>query len=165
MDNWDNCQRALDIFFGDRSLLEQAFVHRSYLNENPDFTLPSNERLEFLGDAILDFAITERIYKEFPELSEGELTTIRSSLVCRQTLAEVAFSLRLGDWLLLGEGEEASGGRTRESNLANALEALVGAIYLDQGLAKAEEFVLGQLEPVLEKIKAGEITPNYKALV
>ena len=165
MAKWDDCQRALDISFSDEWLLKQAFVHSSYLNENPDFTLPSNERLEFLGDAILDFIVTERIYKEFPELPEGELTTIRSSLVCRETLAEAAFSLKLGDWLLLGEGEEANGGRVRQSNLANAMEALIGAIYLNQGLAKAKEFVLRQLEPILEKIKAGEMTPNYKALV
>ena len=165
MINWDDCQRVLGICFSGEPLLEQAFVHSSYLNENPDFTLPSNERLEFLGDAILDFIVTERIYKEFPELPEGELTTIRSALVCRETLAEVAFSLKLGDWLLLGEGEEASGGRIRQSNLENAMEALIGAIYLDQGLVKAKEFILRQLEPVLEKIKAGEMTPNYKALL
>jgi ribonuclease-3 len=165
MADWDDCQRALDIRFSNVALLEQAFVHSSYLNENADFTRPSSERLEFLGDAILDFIVTESIYKEFPELPEGELTTIRSSLVCREALAEVASSLQLGDWLLLGEGEDTSGGRGRQSNLANAMEALIGAIYLDQGLAKAREFILRQLEPALEKIKAGERTPNYKALL
>ena len=165
MANWDDCQRALGVSFSDKRLLEQAFVHSSYLNENPDFALPSNERLEFLGDAILDLIVAERIYEEFPELPEGELTMVRSSLVCRQTLAEVALSLKLGSWLLLGEGEEASGGRRRHSNLANAMEALIGAIYLDQGVSKAREFVLRQLEPMIEKIKSGEMTPNYKALV
>lgn len=165
MTNWDDCQKALGISFSDEPLLKQAFVHSSYLNENPDFILPSNERLEFLGDAILDFIVAERIYSEFPELPEGELTTIRSSLVCRETLAQVASLLKLGDWLVLGEGEDASGGRMRQSNLANAVEALIGAIYLDQGLVKAKEFVFKRLEPTLEKIKTGKTIPNYKALL
>lgn len=165
MNDWDACQEALGIFFNDQSLLKQAFVHRSYLNENPNSVLPSNERLEFLGDAILDFIVTDELYSEFPELPEGELTTIRASLICRQTLAKVASSLKLGDWLLLGQGEETSGGRKRESNLANTSEALIGAIYLDQGLCQVKEFVLRQLKPFLEKIKHGDISPNYKALL
>ena len=140
-------------------------MHLSYLNENPSFARPSNERLEFLGDAILNFIVTEKLYEEFPELPEGELTEIRASLVCRDTLAGLASSLKLGDWLLLGRGEEANGGRVKESNLANAMEALIGALYLDQGLAKARRFILRQLKPELEKIKAGKTTPNYKALV
>jgi ribonuclease-3 len=146
-------------------LLEQAFVHLSYLNENPSFARPSNERLEFLGDAILNFIVTEKLYEDFPQLSEGELTEIRAALVCRDTLAELASSLKLGDWLLLGRGEEANGGRAKESNLANAMEALIGALYLDQGIAKTRRFILRQLKSELEKIKAGKITPNYKALV
>ena len=140
-------------------------MHLSYLNENPSFARPSNERLEFLGDAILNFIVTEKLYKEFPQLPEGELTEIRAALVCRDTLAELASSLKLGDWLLLGRGEEANGGRAKESNLANAMEALIGALYLDQGITKARRFILRQLKPELEKIKAGKITPNYKALV
>jgi ribonuclease-3 len=165
MNDWDDCQKDLGISFHQESLLEQAFVHLSYLNENPGFARPSNERLEFLGDAILNFIVTEKLYKEFPQLSEGELTEIRAALVCRDTLAELASSLKLGDWLLLGRGEEANRGRTKENNLANAMEALIGALYLDQGIAKARRFVLRQLKPELEKIKAGKITPNYKALV
>jgi ribonuclease-3 len=165
MNEWNDCQKDLGISFHQESLLEQAFVHLSYLNENPSFARPSNERLEFLGDAILNFIVTEKLYKEFPQLSEGELTEIRAALVCRDTLAELASSLKLGDWLLLGRGEEANGGRAKESNLANAMEALIGALYLDQGIAKARRFVLRQLKPELEKIKAGKITPNYKALV
>jgi ribonuclease-3 len=165
MIDWNDCQRDLGISFRQGALLEHAFVHTSYLNENPDFYLPDNERLEFLGDAILNFMVAERLYKEFPKLPEGDLTEIRASLVCRDTLAEVASSLRLGDWLLLGQGEEASGGRTKQSNLANAMEALIGAIYLDQGVAAARRFVLKQLKPELRKIKAGKMTPNYKAIV
>jgi ribonuclease-3 len=165
MIDWNNCQKNLGIFFRQASLLEQAFVHLSYLNENPGFAQPSNERLEFLGDAVLNFIVTEKLYEEFPKLPEGELTKIRASLVCRDALTELASSLKLGDWLLLGRGEEANGGRAKESNLANAMEALIGALYLDQGLAKARKFILRQLKPELEKIKAGQTTPNYKALV
>jgi len=165
MNEWNDCQKDLGISFHQESLLEQALVHLSYLNENPSFVRPSNERLEFLGDAILNFIVTEKLYEEFPQLSEGELTEIRAALVCRDTLAELASSLKLGDWLLLGRGEEANEGRAKESNLANAMEALIGALYLDQGIAKARRFIHRQLKPELEKIKAGKITPNYKALV
>jgi len=140
-------------------------VHSSYLNENSDFPLPSNERLEFLGDAVLGFIVAESLHMEFPELPEGHLTMIRAFLVCRESLNEVASSLKLGDWLLLGRGEEATGGRMRQSNLANAMEALIGAIYLDQGLDVAKEFVLRQLKPLLERTRAGAISPNYKALL
>jgi len=165
MNEWNDCQKDLGISFHQESLLEQAFVHLSYLNENPGFGRPSNERLEFLGDAILNFIVTEKLYEEFPKLPEGELTELRAFLVCRDTLAELASSLKLGDWLLLGRGEEANGGRAKASNLANAMEALIGALYLDQGLAKTKRFILRQLKPELEKIKAGKTTPNYKTLV
>ena len=166
MNDWNNeCQKKLGISFNSELLLEQSFVHRSYLNENPNFTLPSNERLEFLGDAILDFIVAELVYKEFPELPEGELTSSRASLVCRETLAKMASLLKLGDYLLLGHGEEASEGRKKQSNLANAMEALIGALYLDQGLEKTSEFVLKQLKPFLERVKRGETKPNYKALL
>jgi ribonuclease-3 len=165
MVDWNDCQKHLGISFRQEYLLEQAFVHASYLNENPGFAGSSNERLEFLGDAILDFIVAEKLYEEFPELSEGNLTEIRASLVCRDTLAEIASSLKLGDWLLLGQGEEANGGRTRPSNLANAMEALIGALYLEQGLARARRFIFRHLKPRLDKIKAGKRTPNYKALV
>jgi len=165
MVDWNDCQKRLGVSFRQDSLLEMAFVHSSYLNENPGLAGYSNERLEFLGDAILNFIVAEKLYKEFPELPEGNLTEIRASLVCRDTLAEIASSLKLGDWLLLGQGEEASGGRERPSNLANAMEALIGAIYLGQGLARARRFVFRQLKPRLDKIKAGKRVPNYKALV
>ncbi len=165
MNDWDDCQSSLGVSFSQKSLLEQAFVHRSYLNENPTFALSSNERLEFLGDAILNFIVAERLYKEFADLPEGALTEIRASLVCRDALADLASSLKLGDWLLLGQGEETSGGRSKPSNLANAMEALIGALYLEQGLARARRFILKQLKPRLEKIKAGRIAPNYKALL
>jgi ribonuclease-3 len=165
MVDWDYCQKNLGISFRQEGLLEQAFVHSSYCNENPDVGYHSNERLEFLGDAVLNFVVTAKLYEEFPELCEGELTEIRASLVCRDTLADLASSLQLGDWLLLGRGEDLSGGREKASNLANAMEALIGALYLDQGLARARRFILRQLRPELERIKTGETMPNYKALV
>ena len=165
MANWNRCQKALGVHFNDGLLLQQAFVHSSYLNENPGFALPSSERLEFLGDAILDFIIAEQLYREFPELPEGELTRIRAYLVCRQTLAKVASLLKLGDWLLLGRGEEASGGRKKRSNLADAVEAVIGAIYLDQEMAGVRAFILRQFEPFLEEVRHGEISFNYKALL
>lgn len=162
---WNDCQKKLGVSFHDESSLEQAFVHPSYLNENPGFIWPSNERLEFLGDAILNLIVAEELYDEFPELAEGALTEIRASLVCRDTLAKLAASLKLGDWLLLGQGEETNGGRWKPSNLANAMEALIGALYLDQGLTEARSFVLNQLKPELERVREGQITPNYKALL
>lgn len=165
MVDWHCCQKSLGVSFRQEPLLAQAFVHSSFCNENLDFSYPSNERLEFLGDAVLNLVVTRELYEEFPTLSEGELTQIRASLVCRSTLAQIASSLQLGDWLLLGRGEELSGGRSKESNLANAMEALIGALYLDQGLAKARSFVLKQLKPQLEKIRTGKTMPNYKALV
>jgi ribonuclease III len=165
MADWNHCQRNLGISFQDESLLEEALVHSSYCNENPDFARPSNERLEFLGDAVLNLIVTDKLYEDFPKLAEGELTEIRASLVCRDTLAQIAYSLKLGDWLLLGRGEEANGGRKKASNLANAIEALTGALYLDQGLAKARRFILKQIGPELDRIKAGKIPQNYKTLV
>jgi ribonuclease III len=151
--------------FSRGSLMEQAFVHRSYLNENPLFTRPSNERLEFLGDALLSFIVAEKLYKEFPDLPEGSLTEIRASLVCRDTLAELASSLRLGHRLLLGQGEEMNRGRSKPGNLANAMEALIGALYLEQGLEATRTFVLERLKPHLDRAKAGQIVPNYKAML
>lgn len=163
--DWDHCQESLGISFRRESLLEQAFVHTSYCNETADLEYSSNERLEFLGDAVLNFVVTDKLYREFPELSEGELTEIRASLVCRETLSELASSLGLGNWLLLGRGEELSGGRGKASNLANAVEALIGALYLDQGIGKTRRFILKHLKRDLEEIKTGKTVVNYKALV
>ena len=165
MIDWNDCQKNLGISFRHQHLLEQALTHLSYLNENPSFDRPSNERLEFLGDSILNFIVTRKVYKEFPKLTEGDLTEIRASLVCRDTLAGLASSLKLGNWLLLGRGEEANGGRAKASNLANAMEALIAALYLDHGLIETRKFILNRLNPELEKIKAGKTSLNYKALV
>ena len=135
-------QSTLGVTFRDLSLLEQALVHRSYLNEDSNFPLSSNERLEFLGDSLLGFVVAEKLYTEFPELSEGEMTRLRAALVRGETLARLASSLGFGDYLYLGRGEEASGGRARQSILAGALEAVVGAVLVDRGFARAKKFVL-----------------------
>lgn len=161
----DHCQKALSVSFNNETLLMQALVHSSYLNENQDFRWPSNERLEFIGDAVLGLVVAERLYSEFPETNEGWLTTMRAYLVCQDTLAEVASSLKLGDWLLMGRGEDVTGGRSKQSNLANGLEALIGAIYLDQGLSRVKRFIFEQVEPFLERIKSGKVRLNYKALL
>jgi len=151
--------------FRDTSLLQQAFVHSSYINENPGFHLPDNERLEFLGDALLSFIVAEKLYHEFPHFGEGELTEIRILLIRQETLAQLALTLNLGDYLHLGKGEEATGGRERQTNLADAFEALIGAIFLDQGLDTARDFVVGKLGSHLERVRAEGIGRNYKALL
>lgn len=121
--------------FTNPALLRQALTHKSYSNEHPGAAFPHNERLEFLGDAVLDLVISHRIFRDFPDLPEGELTRIRAELVSASGLAAVARELSLGDCLLLGRGEERSGGRQKESLVADALEALLGAVFCDGGFA------------------------------
>ena len=142
MADWSALQSKLGITFNDFSLLQQAFVHRSYLNENPDFRLGSNERLEFLGDALLGVVIAGFLFQEFQDLSEGELTKLRSDLVRQDSLARLASTLGLGEYLYLGQGEEKGGGRKRSRNMACTLEALIGAAYVDQGFGEAQGLVL-----------------------
>jgi ribonuclease-3 len=128
-------QKALGVEFKDVTLLQQALVHSSFVNENPAFSPGHNERLELLGDAVLGLVVADELYRSSPALSEGEMTRLRASLVKRDTLARVARSITLGDFLFMGKGEEAGGGRNKATNLAGALEAVVGAVYLDCGLA------------------------------
>jgi ribonuclease-3 len=156
-------ERAIGLTFVNPSLLEQSLVHPSYLNENSGFSLPSNERLEFLGDAVLGFVVAEKLYQDFPNLSEGKMTRLRSALVNGETLADLAFFLGLGDHLYLGRGEEASGGRTKRSNLAHVLEAIMGAILLDQGLGAAKDFILRLLEKELQKAISKRWGGDYKS--
>ena len=165
MVNWQNLQQAIGVTFTDLSLLRQAFTHSSYINENPESSLSDNERLEFLGDALLSFIVAEKLYLEFPHMAEGELTEVRTSLVRQETLSQLASSLDLGDYLYLGKGEEATGGRQRQTNLADTFEALVGAIFIDQGLTAASDFTLSMLGNWLEKIKTDGVGLNYKALL
>ena len=142
----EGLQRKLGVTFRDGTMLAEALAHSSYQNENPDSLPRSNERLEFLGDAVLGLVIAEQLYSEFPEVDEGKLSKMRAALVQMESLAEAAANLGLGPYLLLGQGEESSGGRSRPSNLARAVEAIIGAIFLDQGLDSAREFILRALE-------------------
>jgi ribonuclease-3 len=156
-------QQTLGVSFNDPSLLEQALVHSSYSNENPGIAPADNERLEFLGDAILGFIVAEDLYKRFPQFSEGELTKLRSSLVRRDALARMARAIKLGNYLYLGKGEEASGGRRKTANLAGALEALIAAIFFDRGLAAARDFILRSTDKVLNKALSKGIEADYKS--
>ena len=156
-------QQTLGISWNDPSLLEQSLVHSSYINENPGFAPASNERLEFLGDAVLDLVIAEKLYQDFPQFNEGEMTRLRSILVRRDTLARIARALGLGNYLYLGKGEEASGGRHNPTNLAGSLEAVIAAIFLDQGLATARDLILRLFDKRLKRVVSQGIKPDYKS--
>ena len=134
-------QKTIQYTFRDPALLKKALTHSSYVNEHGMSHGDCNERLEFLGDAVLELSASRVLFDNYPEESEGSLSRTRSRLVCRAALAAVARQLDLGKYLLLGKGEESTGGRDRESILENTVEALIGAIYLDSGFANAKEFV------------------------
>ena len=138
----EDLESMLGFTFNDKSLLTRALTHRSYLNENPDLPYLDNERLEFLGDAILDFVAAEFLYQHFPEMSEGDLTSMRAALVKGETLSRFANELGLPPHLLMSRGEDAAGGRSRVPLLAGAFEAMIGALYLDQGPNMARNFVM-----------------------
>ncbi len=135
-------EQAIGYVFQNKKLLEQAMTHSSYANERRLDKLACNERLEFLGDAVLELVSSEFLFQGFPEKPEGDLTKTRASMVCEPTLAFCAREISLGNYLLLGKGEENTGGRNRDSIISDALEALIGAIYLDGGFANAKEFIL-----------------------
>lgn len=135
-------QNKIGYTFGNRNLLLQALTHSSYANEKHMKKLSDNERLEFLGDAVLEIISSDFLYENYPDLPEGELTKLRASIVCEPTLALCAHDISIGDYLLLGKGENQTGGRQRKSILSDALEAVIGAIYLDGGFTSAKEFVL-----------------------
>lgn len=140
MHNFEALEKKLGLKFISRDLLTQAFVHRSYLNENPDFYLDQNERLEFLGDAVLELVVTEYLFRNHHN-QEGELTNWRAALVNAQTLSKLAKTLGFDDFLLLSRGEAKDTGKARQYILANAYEAFLGALYLDQGLETSRKFV------------------------
>lgn len=165
MNNLLELEQVLGYTFSDRSLLQRALVHRSYLNEHPDFVLEDNERLEFLGDAVLDFVTGEYLYHRFPELPEGPLTSLRSALVRRETLAGFARHFDLGHHILMGHGEADSGGRNRPATLCAAFEALVGAVYLDQGLDAVQHLVVPLIEPELARITREQSDKDPKSML
>lgn len=132
--------------FSDETLLRTALTHRSYINEHPDADWEDNERMEYLGDAVLDFLLAEYLFLGFPQASEGELTALRAALVRRETLSRLAHMLGIGPALLMGHGEQETGGRERAATLCAAFEALVGALYLDQGMGAVAQWVLPMME-------------------
>ena len=158
-----SAEKLIGIHFKNPVLLEQALVHRSYLNENPAFHLGSNERLEYLGDAVIGLIVSDYLYARFPDAPEGILTALRSALVRAQTLGRAARGLELGDLLYLSRGEIEAGGRSRRRLLAQAFEALVGAIYLDQGLEVTRDFVLRILRPEAERLEREQPLTDAKS--
>jgi len=182
MQDFSALEKRLKLKFKDKNLLVQAFVHRSYINENPKFNLSNNERLEFLGDAVLELIVTEYLYKKYPKKSEGELTNWRAALVNAKILAETASEIGFNDFLLLSLGETKELGKARQYILANTYEAVIGATYLDSGYEECKKFIKKNLTIKLPYIlktglfrdakssfqeKAQEnvgITPSYKVL-
>lgn len=182
VNRYKDLEKKINIKFDDRDLLDKAFVHKSYVNEHKELKDEHNERMEFLGDAVLELVVTEYLYKHYPKKGEGVLTNWRSALVKGKHLAEIAEKLDLGIYLYLSRGEERSGGRNKAYILANTLEALIGAIYLEKDYKVAhefiDEFILAQLGGILEqglhidaKSKFQEtcqdqlgVTPEYKVM-
>ncbi len=156
-------EQSLGLCFTNKELLKEALTHDSYLNENPSSSAPSNERLEFLGDAVIGFIFAEKLYEDYPEFAEGKLTHFRSLLVRGATLSRMASKLSLGDFLLLGKGEESTGGRTKPANLAAAMEALVATIYLDRGIEVARKFALAAFKDEIALIIKSKIAIDYKS--
>jgi ribonuclease-3 len=158
----DELERALGYSFNDRGLLRRALTHRSFVNEAGDRSVRDNERLEFFGDAILDFFLSEKLFRRFPERSEGELTRMRALLVDEESLARLAGNLDLGRYLRLGRGEEKSGGRRKKSILADSYEALLAALYLDGGDAAVRPLVEAHFSPLMEGGAEALVFRDYK---
>lgn len=163
MNHFGELENNLNVQFNDFSLLRRALTHRSYLNEHPEEVLEDNERLEFLGDAVLDFIVGAYLYHRFPEMDEGELTSLRAALVRAKTLAGFARQLEIGRFILLGYGEAENGGRERTPLLCASFEAVVGAIYLDQGLPAVKPLVEQLVAPALQEIMAESLHKDAKS--
>lgn len=178
----ERLEEKLNIEFKSINLLKEALTHRSYRNEHPDWPFPQNERLEYLGDAVLELVVSEALFERYPSFQEGRLTSLRAALVNYQMLAKVAHTMTIEEYLFLSRGESRDQGKAREVILANAVEAVLGAIYLDQGYQHVKEvieaFVLSRLGEVLEKElyrdpksvlqeiiqERHKITPTYRLL-
>jgi len=165
MIQFSNFEKKTKIIFKDKSLLEQAFIHRSYINENPGTNLSHNERLEFLGDAVLELIVTDFLYKKYPNYTEGELTALRSALVNAVIISEIAAEIGMNDYLLLSKGENKDKGKARSYILANTFEAYVGALYLDQGIEVVDKFINKYLLPKTEEIVLKKLWRDAKSLV
>lgn len=155
----EKLKKKLGTSFKNEDLLTEALTHRSYLNEFPKWRLPHNERLEYLGDAVLELLVSEELFAEFPDYPEGKLTVLRAALVNYQILARVAESIQLDDFILMSRGERRDTGKAREVILANAMEAVIGALYLDQGIVKTGAFVKKYVMSNLDEVVK---TKSYK---
>jgi len=182
MIEFSGLEEALGISFKDKEILAQAFCHRSYLNENPDFKRGNNERMEFLGDAVLELVVSDDLFRNYPENKEGILTSLRAALVNSKMLCKIAKELNFGKFLLLSKGEKKEKGKAREEILANTTEAFIGALYIDQGYDACDDFIKKNIMPKLEAILENEdfiddksrfqeiaqekekITPRYEVL-
>lgn len=163
-DEFDALQRSIDYRFRDRGLLEHAMTHTSRANEDPSGAVTDNESLEFLGDAVLGFIVADMLFEEFPEFDEGQKSKVKASVVSTATLAKQADRLRLGDQLLLGRGEEKTGGRRKQALLADAYEALIAAIYLDGGIEQARAFVAREFAPLFAQVRErGSVAQDHKS--
>lgn len=165
MIQFSDFEKKTKIVFKNKNLLKRAFIHRSYINENPSAGLSHNERLEFLGDAVLELIVTDFLYKKYPNYTEGELTALRSALVNAVIISEIALKIGMNDYLLLSKGEAKDTGKARQYILANTYEAYVGAIYLDQSYNVADKFVTESLLPHTEEIVSKKLWRDAKSLI
>lgn len=158
-------EKKIGVSFKDKNLLMQAFIHRSYINENPNTGMSHNERLEFLGDAVLELVVTDYLYKKYITYTEGELTALRSALVNAIIISEIASKIGMNEYLLLSRGESKDTGKARQYILANTYEAFVGALYMDSGYDIAEKFITETLLPYTEEIVTKKLWRDAKSLV
>jgi ribonuclease-3 len=165
MIQFSDFEKKTKIVFKDKNLLQQAFVHRSYINENPSAGTSHNERLEFLGDAVIELIVTDYLYKKYPTFNEGELTAVRSALVNAIIISGMALEIGMNDYLLLSKGESKDMGKARQYILANTYEAYVGAVYLDQGYDTAEKFITETLLHKTDEIVSKKLWRDSKSLV
>lgn len=165
MIDFSQFEKKTDIIFNDKKLLEQAFIHRSYINENSGLKISHNERLEFLGDAVLELIVTDYLYKKYPDQDEGSLTAYRSALVNAVIIGEIALELGMNEYLLLSKGEAKDVGKARGYILANTYEAYVGAVYLDRGYDISRDFITKTLLTKIETIVAKKLWRDSKSLV
>ncbi|OGM91334.1 ribonuclease III [Candidatus Wolfebacteria bacterium RIFCSPHIGHO2_01_FULL_48_22] len=163
MDQIQEFEQSIHYAFKNKDVLQEALTHRSYLNENPSWHLPHNERLEFLGDAVLELIVTENLYHKYPDMQEGKLTSIRAALVNYQTLAKVAQQVQLEKYLFLSKGEMKDTGKAREVILANAFEALLGALYMDGGYDAVAFFIVEQVLVLADDIVANDSYRDAKS--
>ena len=162
IDSFSEFEVIVEYDFKKKELLSEALTHSSYANERKYKKCNHNERLEFLGDSVLGLVISDYLFINYPELPEGELTKTRAKIVCETTLSNCAKSIDLGKYLMLGKGEDATGGRQRPSLLADAFESIIGAIYLDGGLSSARKFILTSMNKIIKDALNGKIFIDYK---